>query len=105
MKVTPEIIDSVMALVAKQTTKVPELLDLLSVMVTAGDELSLPVKRNQVYIMKSFMQHRTEVAAIIDQPKENRLVPCETLQTKQTLESIFSIYNKYIIDSSTKTPT
>ena len=74
MKVTPEMIDSVMSLAAKHTIKAPELLDLLNVMVTAGDELSLPVKRNQVYIMKSFMQHRAEVALIIDQPKDNRFV-------------------------------
>ena len=37
------------------------------------EEINLPLKRNQIYVMKYFMQYRAEVAYVIDQPKETRL--------------------------------
>ena len=36
------------------------------------EELNLPLKRNQGYVMKYFMQYRADVAGVIDQPPEER---------------------------------
>ena len=43
------------------------------------EELNLPLKRNQAYVMKYFMQCRTEVAYVIDQPKDRRYISSESL--------------------------
>lgn len=36
------------------------------------EELNLPLKRNQGYVMKYFMQYRSEVGIVIDQSPEGR---------------------------------
>ena len=38
------------------------------------EELNLPLKRNQGYVMKYFMQYRGEVAYVIDQEPGKRSV-------------------------------
>ena len=43
------------------------------------EELNLPLKRNQNYVMKYFMQYRSDVAQVIDQPPDKRLVSTELL--------------------------
>ena len=58
LKILTYQVQKIMGLVAKHTTKAPGFLDLL--------------KRNQAYVMKSFMQYRAEVAQVIDQPLEGR---------------------------------
>ncbi|KAI0213921.1 Inositol 1,4,5-trisphosphate receptor type 3, partial [Lamellibrachia satsuma] len=72
LKVMPHHIQKIMSLVATHTNKAPQFLDLLNAIVKV-EELNLPLKRNQAYVMKYFMQYRTEVAYVIDQPKEQRL--------------------------------
>ena len=64
-------VQRIMALVAQHTTKAPQFLDLLNAVVKV-EELNLPLKRNQAYVMKYFMQYRSEVAHVIDQPVEAR---------------------------------
>ncbi|PAA53236.1 hypothetical protein BOX15_Mlig001198g2 [Macrostomum lignano] len=69
MKVLPHQIARAMALVAQHGSKAPEFLDMLNALVKV-EELDLPLKRNQAYVMKYFMQHRADVAQCLDQPKE-----------------------------------
>lgn len=71
LKILSYQVQRVMALVAKHNTRAPQFLDLLSAIVKV-EELNLPLKRNQAYVMKYFMQHRAEVAFIIDQPNDKR---------------------------------
>ncbi len=71
MKVADHQVQKVMTLVAKHRSDVPQFLDLLSAIVKV-EELDLPLKRNQTYVMTYFMQYRTEIAYVIDQSKEER---------------------------------
>jgi inositol 1,4,5-triphosphate receptor type 1 len=52
--------------VSKNREKVPQFLDLLNAIVKV-EELDLPLKRNQGFVMNYFMQYRAEVAFVIDQ--------------------------------------
>jgi inositol 1,4,5-triphosphate receptor type 1 len=82
MKVLAHQVQKVMQLVV--STQKPQFLDLLQAIVKV-EELNLPLKRNQGYVMKYFMQLRDKVAYVIDQPTESRCVticmgkshPCE----------------------------
>lgn len=71
MKIMPHQIQRVMALVAKHLKRAPQFLDLLNAVVKV-EELNLPLKRNQGYVMGYFMQYRTEVAYIIDRDSTAR---------------------------------
>jgi inositol 1,4,5-triphosphate receptor type 1 len=71
LKILSHQVQKIMMLVAKHTTKAPQFLDLLNAVVKV-EELNLPLKRNQAYIMKYFMQYRNEVAFVIDQSAEKR---------------------------------
>ena len=71
MKVQGHQVQKVMSLVAEHGAKVPQFLDLLSAIVKV-EELDLPLKRNQSYVMTYFMQYRAEIAGIIDQPEQER---------------------------------
>ena len=64
-------VHKIMQLVASFTNKAPQFLDLLNAIVKV-EELNLPLKRNQGYVMKYFMQLRDKVAYVIDQPAEDR---------------------------------
>jgi inositol 1,4,5-triphosphate receptor type 1 len=66
MKVTGLQIQKIMELVSKNREKVPQFLDLLNAIVKV-EELDLPLKRNQGFVMNYFMQYRAEVAFVIDQ--------------------------------------
>ncbi|GFR73254.1 inositol 1,4,5-trisphosphate receptor type 3-like [Elysia marginata] len=70
MKVGNHQVQKIMGLVAKHKTDVPQFLDLLNAIVKV-EELDLPLKRNQGFVMTYFMQFRAEVADIIDD-KENK---------------------------------
>ena len=54
------------------------------------EEFNLPLKRNQTYVMKYFMQYRAEVAYVIDQPKEQRY---KVLFIKTTNSDHFPVYD------------
>ncbi|XP_077987360.1 inositol 1,4,5-trisphosphate-gated calcium channel ITPR1-like [Glandiceps talaboti] len=71
LKIRVHQVQKIMQLVALHLNDVPEFLELLNAVVKV-EELNLPVKRNQSYVMKFFMQYRAEVAYIIDQPPEQR---------------------------------
>ena len=71
MKILPHQIQKITMLVAQHTNKAPQFLELLNAIVKV-EELNLPLKRNQGYVMKYFMQYRSEVAYVIDQPPEKR---------------------------------
>ncbi|CAD5113406.1 DgyrCDS2578 [Dimorphilus gyrociliatus] len=71
MNVLPQHIQKLMHLVAKHKSKAPQFLDVLNALVKV-EELDLPLKRNQAYVMKYFMQFRTDIAFVIDQPVEKR---------------------------------
>lgn len=72
IKVSPESIQKIMMLVAKYKSTAPQFLDVLNALVKV-EELDLPLKRNQAYVMKYFMQYRNEIAYVIDQPSQKRI--------------------------------
>ena len=57
MKVLPYQVQKMMTLVATHLNKAPQFLDLMNSVVKV-EELNLPLKRNQGYVMKYFMQYR-----------------------------------------------
>ncbi|XP_070538210.1 inositol 1,4,5-trisphosphate-gated calcium channel ITPR3-like [Ptychodera flava] len=71
LKIRIHNVQKIMQLVAQHLNEVPEFLELLNAIVKV-EELNLPVKRNQSYVMKFFMQYRSEVAYVLDQPPESR---------------------------------
>ncbi|XP_064638655.1 inositol 1,4,5-trisphosphate receptor type 3-like isoform X2 [Lineus longissimus] len=71
MKILPYQVQKIMILVAQNLNHAPQFLDLLNAVVKV-EELDLPLKRNQGYVMKYFMQYRAEVAGVIDQPSDAR---------------------------------
>ncbi|XP_070537450.1 LOW QUALITY PROTEIN: inositol 1,4,5-trisphosphate-gated calcium channel ITPR3-like [Ptychodera flava] len=71
LKIRDHNIQKIMQLVAQHLNEVPEFLELLNAIVKV-EELNLPIKRNQSYVMKFFMQYRSEVAYVLDQPAESR---------------------------------
>ena len=60
-----------MGLVATLTNRAPAFLDLLNAIVKV-EELNLPLKRNQGYVMKYFMQYRNEVGYVLDTSASDR---------------------------------
>lgn len=71
MKILPHQIQKIMTLAAKHTSRAPQFLDLLNAIVKV-EELDLPLKRNQAYVMTYFMQYRTEIAFPLDLSMEDR---------------------------------
>lgn len=70
-KVTSQQIHRVVTLAAQHRDHAPQLLDLLASVVKV-QELQLPVKRNQGLVMTYFLQYRSDLAAILDQPPDVR---------------------------------
>ncbi|KAL5005127.1 hypothetical protein ScPMuIL_018583 [Solemya velum] len=66
MKIMGHQVQKVMSLAAENKAEVPQFLDLLNAVVKV-EELDLPLKRNQGYVMTYFMQFRSDVAFVIDQ--------------------------------------
>ena len=60
-----------MNLAAEHKANGAEFLDLLCAIVKVED-LDLPLKRNQGYVMKAVMTHYNDVAYIMNEPKEKR---------------------------------
>ncbi|XP_053404110.1 inositol 1,4,5-trisphosphate receptor type 2-like isoform X2 [Mercenaria mercenaria] len=71
MKIAQHQVQKIMALVAEHKSSVPQFLDLLNAVVKV-EELDLPLKRNQGFVMTYFMQFRSEVAVVIDQDEKAR---------------------------------
>ena len=72
MKILQHQIKKIMILAAKHTSHAPQFLDLLNAIVKV-EELDLPLKRNQAYVMKYFMQYRSEITFPLDMSLEDRL--------------------------------
>lgn len=73
MKISGNQVQRIMTLVAKNKEKVPQFLDLLNAVVKV-EELDLPLKRNQSFVMQYFMQFRSDIANVIDQDEAARWV-------------------------------
>nr|KAG5691426.1 hypothetical protein BaRGS_016342 [Batillaria attramentaria] len=71
MKVMGHQVQKVMSLVAQHLDKIPQFLDLLNAVVKV-EELDLPLKRNQSFVMTYFMQYRADIARVIDRPEQER---------------------------------
>lgn len=71
MKVTSHHIQKMMSLVAEHHHEIPQFLDLLNAIVKV-EELDLPLRRNQGLVMTYFMQHRADIAVVIDRPEQER---------------------------------
>lgn len=71
MKISGNQVQRIMTLVAKNKENVPQLLDLLNAVVKV-EELDLPLKRNQSFVMQYFMQFRSDIAQVIDQDEKAR---------------------------------
>nr|XP_022345635.1 inositol 1,4,5-trisphosphate receptor type 3-like isoform X6 [Crassostrea virginica] len=71
MKISGNQVQKIMTLVAKNKEKVPQFLDLLNAVVKV-EELDLPLKRNQSFVMQYFMQFRSDIAHVIDQDEAAR---------------------------------
>ncbi|XP_033730119.1 LOW QUALITY PROTEIN: inositol 1,4,5-trisphosphate receptor type 2-like [Pecten maximus] len=71
MKITGKQVQNVMSMVARCKETVPQFLDLLNAVVKV-EELDLPIKRNQGFVMQYFMQFRADVAYVIDQDESAR---------------------------------
>ncbi|XP_070173522.1 inositol 1,4,5-trisphosphate-gated calcium channel ITPR3-like [Littorina saxatilis] len=71
MKVMGHQVQKVMSLVTQHRENIPQFLDLLNAIVKV-EELDLPLKRNQSFVMTYFMQYRADIATLIDTPAEKR---------------------------------
>lgn len=71
MKITSHQVHKIMNLVTVHKEAVPQLLDLLNAIVKV-EELDLPLKRNQSFVMQYFMQYRVDIAHVIDQDENAR---------------------------------
>ncbi|KAL4219957.1 hypothetical protein ACF0H5_020368 [Mactra antiquata] len=71
MKIAQHQVQKIMALVAQHKSAVPQFLDLLNAVVKV-EELDLPLKRNQGFVMTYFMQFRSDVAMVIDVDEKAR---------------------------------
>lgn len=71
MKITSHQVHKIMNLVTVHKEAVPQLLDLLNAIVKV-EELDLPLKRNQSFVMQYFMQYRADIAHVIDQDESAR---------------------------------
>ncbi|KAH3742154.1 hypothetical protein DPMN_048890 [Dreissena polymorpha] len=89
MKIGQHQVQKIMALVATHKTAVPQFLDLLIAIVKV-EELDLPLKRNQSFVMTFFMQYRTEVAFLIDKDEKAREAIL-TSSNSQNLNFLISI--------------
>ncbi|CAH1800283.1 unnamed protein product [Owenia fusiformis] len=72
LKILAHQVQKIMSIAAANVKSSPEFLDLLNAIVKV-EELNLPLKRNQGYVMKYFMQYRSEVAYMIDQGTTERM--------------------------------
>ncbi len=73
LKVQPKQVEKIVWLVGKHQERVPEFLELLCALVKV-ENLEIPLKRNQAYVMKFVMQSYSKTAFILDFSRERRYV-------------------------------
>ena len=71
MKVTADVIQQLVKLAATHQERAPEFLDVLSAIVKV-EELNLPLKRNQVLVMKHFMENYHSAGYILEKTERER---------------------------------
>ncbi len=71
LKISPGQINQVVQRAAQARESAPEFVDLLCAIVKI-EELDLPLKRNQAYVMKYVMQNYTQVAYVLDTSPQER---------------------------------
>ena len=86
MKIAQHQVQKIMALVAQHKNSVPQFLDLLNAVVKV-EELDLPLKRNQGFVMTYFMQFRSDVAYVIDQDEKSRYSQLLISQSRSSFQT------------------
>ena len=71
LKVRPGQIEKIVELAAENQADASEFIDLLCAIVKV-EELNLPLKRNQGYVMKYIMQNYHKVAYVLEKSPEDR---------------------------------
>ncbi|KAI8488683.1 hypothetical protein Bbelb_337120, partial [Branchiostoma belcheri] len=92
LKVQQHHVEQVWKLVEEHGEMCCEFLDLLNAIVKV-EELDLPLKRNQSFVMKFFMQYRSEVAGVIDRSAEERMTVFTATQNIGDLRYMMGMVN------------
>ncbi|CAH1239566.1 ITPR1 [Branchiostoma lanceolatum] len=92
LKVQQHHVEQVWELVEEHGEMCCEFLDLLNAIVKV-EELDLPLKRNQSFVMKFFMQFRSEVAGVIDRSAEERMTVFTATQNIGDLRYMMGMVN------------
>ena len=71
MKIRPSQIKKIVDLAADHQEDVPEFLDLLCAIVKV-EELNLPLKRNQGYVMKMVMEKYNKICYVMEKSRQER---------------------------------
>ena len=71
LKILPSQIERIVKLAAKHKESAPELLDVLGAVITV-EELNLPLRRNQEYVMKAVMQNLNDITYILEKSIDER---------------------------------
>lgn len=87
-----------MNLVTVHKEAVPQLLDLLNAIVKV-EELDLPLKRNQSFVMQYFMQYRADIAHVIDQDENARYDMVQRVKVYSYIGSTIVIKSNSILFS------
>lgn len=98
MKVTSHQVHKIMNLVTVHKEAVPQLLDLLNAIVKV-EELDLPLKRNQSFVMQYFMQYRADIAHVIDQDENARYDMVQRVKVYSYIGSTIVIKSNSILFS------
>lgn len=98
MKITSHQVHKIMNLVTVHKEAVPQLLDLLNAIVKV-EELDLPLKRNQSFVMQYFMQYRADIAHVIDQDENARYDMVQRVKVYSYIGSTIVIKSNSILFS------
>lgn len=98
MKITSHQVHKIMNLVTVHKEAVPQLLDLLNAIVKV-EELDLPLKRNQSFVMQYFMQYRADIAHVIDQDENARYDMVQRVKVYSYIGSTIVIISNSILFS------
>lgn len=98
MKITSHQVHKIMNLVTVHKEAVPQVLDLLNAIVKV-EELDLPLKRNQSFVMQYFMQYRADIAHVIDQDENARYDMVQRVKVYSYIGSTIVIKSNSILFS------
>lgn len=98
MKITSHQVHKIMNLVTVHKEAEPQLLDLLNAIVKV-EELDLPLKRNQSFVMQYFMQYRADIAHVIDQDENARYDMVQRVKVYSYIGSTIVIKSNSILFS------